>query len=99
MVKNERNEWITLAKASQKIGKNSKYFSNLLGRRPEYFKGVHLKKLGTAYVMKESNIPKILKRIKKGGVRLVDRPIKRTKVRAILPLSPRILYYTILWRC
>ncbi|MCH1672943.1 hypothetical protein MKL18_13485 [Enterococcus faecalis] len=57
----------TLRQGSKKIGKNPKYLSNLLKIRPQYFEGIVLEDVNTKILIKESDLPIVLSRVKKRG--------------------------------
>lgn len=69
-------EWLTLAQASEKLGKNYRYLTNLKNRNPEYFKGIQLKKIGGSNLIKASDIDTVLERVKKPGDHLKTRVFK-----------------------
>lgn len=55
----------TLTEASKAIGQSERYFIGLRNKHPEYFKDVEVQKIGTAFVLKGSDLKIVLKKVKK----------------------------------
>lgn len=62
-------KWLNFSEASRMINKNKHFISTNYVRHPEYFEDVEIMQSGRNKMLRESDLPQILARLKKGDAR------------------------------
>lgn len=62
-------KWLNFSEASRMINKNKHFISTNYVRHPEYFEDVEIMQSGRNKMLRESDLPQILAKLKKGDAR------------------------------
>lgn len=84
-------KWLNFSEASRMINKNKHFISTNYVRHPEYFEDVEIMQSGRNKMLRESDLPQILAKLKKGDARKSNRvPFRAKRQSPILTHAPKI---------
>lgn len=90
----EKEKWYSFAEASRRAGKSRAYFYSIKANHPEYFQDIELTRIGNYFAIKESDLEKVLQKVKKAGDRLRAGTLKAVCKTKQFPLFlPNVLLY------